>query len=308
MMSPTLLWMKLLKNGLILSFSGAAHLDYVAYGSGVRAAPAAAIKASRSCAAAEYAGWSAALRPYPCAIMADTQQQQPPGKCAACLQRIRNCCGWMRDFCGRWSVGMAPPSQGVRVTKLWQALLAELLGTMLFVLLGTGAWIETEPDRDRDPVRIAFTFGFSYAVLVYALRYISGGHLNPVISLCAAVIRRISPLRALLDVLVQCVGAILGSALLYAFTPNGQHDHLGATVPGENVSQDKSFAVEFFGTFVFVFVTVACWDKAKGEDTPTYINPFVIGITLIVAELYAVSLPRFGGWFTHICTRVPLSR
>lgn len=65
-------------------------------------------------------------------------------------------------------------------------------------------------------IQIALGQGLTLAVLVGALGNISGGHMNPAVTLGFVIARRISALRGLLYVLAQISGAILGAGLLYA--------------------------------------------------------------------------------------------
>ena len=62
--------------------------------------------------------------------------------------------------------------------------------------------------------QIGFTFGLMIAVLIQMFGHVSGGHMNPAVSIAMAVALNISPLRAILYVIVQCGGAILGSLIL----------------------------------------------------------------------------------------------
>ena len=55
------------------------------------------------------------------------------------------------------------------------------------------------------------------AVLIQMIGHVSGGHMNPAVSIAMAVTMNISPLRAILYVIVQCGGAILGSLILKRF-------------------------------------------------------------------------------------------
>ena len=189
---------------------------------------------------------------------------------------------------------MAPSSDGIRTPRFWQSVLAESLGALFLVLLGCGSWIETAGDKTNynpSHVRIAFTFGLLYAALVYCFRYVSGGHLNPAVTVAALATKKISILRAILYIVAQSIGAIVGAALLRGFTPNKHQEYLGASIPQDGVSAEQAFSVEFVATLVFTFVWAACHDKVEGEENLPAIQPFVLGLTLVAAELYAVSGP-----------------
>ena len=47
--------------------------------------------------------------------------------------------------------------------------------------------------------------------------HVSGGHINPAVSIAMAVVRAISPARAVLYTVFQCCGAVVGSLLLKAY-------------------------------------------------------------------------------------------
>ena len=47
----------------------------------------------------------------------------------------------------------------------------------------------------------------------------SGGHINPAVTIGFACVRRISVLRGVFYILFQCIGAIMGAGILYAVTP-----------------------------------------------------------------------------------------
>ena len=64
--------------------------------------------------------------------------------------------------------------------------------------------------------QIAFAFGLMIAVCIQMFGHVSGGHMNPAVSIAMAVVQAISPTRALFYVCAQSAGGILGSLLLKA--------------------------------------------------------------------------------------------
>ena len=62
--------------------------------------------------------------------------------------------------------------------------------------------------------QIAFTFGLMITVLIQMFGHVSGGHMNPAVSIAMAAALKISPVRALLYTAAQCVGGIFGSLIL----------------------------------------------------------------------------------------------
>ena len=51
-------------------------------------------------------------------------------------------------------------------------------------------------------------------VLIQMFGHVSGGHMNPAVSIAMAAAMKISPIRAVLYTAAQCIGAMFGSLLL----------------------------------------------------------------------------------------------
>ncbi|XP_072342982.1 aquaporin-5-like isoform X2 [Scyliorhinus torazame] len=81
---------------------------------------------------------------------------------------------------------------------------------------------------------------------------VSGGQLNPAVSLALLFSKRISPLRALLYMIMQTLGATAASALLYVLSPEDVRGELGLNKPSPGVTQSQALAVEIIVTFQLV--------------------------------------------------------
>ncbi|MEZ4297261.1 MAG: aquaporin [Polyangiaceae bacterium] len=99
---------------------------------------------------------------------------------------------------------------------------AELLGTLVLVLVGCGAAvvgvdaIGGEPGHGRATgVVVAMAFGLAMAGLVSALGGVSGGHLNPAVTVGMYASGRFPAKEVMPYVLAQTAGGIFGATLLF---------------------------------------------------------------------------------------------
>ena len=94
--------------------------------------------------------------------------------------------------------------------KTLRACAAEVIGTLFLVLVGCGACL----NHENDFVRIALAFGITVATMAQSIGHISGCHINPAVTAGLLVGQKIGLVKALLYVVAQCLGAILGAGLL----------------------------------------------------------------------------------------------
>ena len=66
---------------------------------------------------------------------------------------------------------------------------------------------------------VALAHGLAYLIFVAATQPISGGHLNPAVTLAAFMSRQVGAARAFLYVVAQCAGAVAGALLLMVMIP-----------------------------------------------------------------------------------------
>lgn len=120
----------------------------------------------------------------------------------------------------------------------FRAFLAELVATLVFVFVGLGStlsWTGALPTV----LQIAFTFGLGIGTMVQAVGHISGAHINPAVTVALLVGARISLVQTFFYVLAQMLGAVIGAALLYEFTPADIHGGFG-------VNQVSTYEIKSF--------------------------------------------------------------
>uniref|UniRef100_A0A4W3HXC0 Aquaporin FA-CHIP-like n=1 Tax=Callorhinchus milii TaxID=7868 RepID=A0A4W3HXC0_CALMI len=171
---------------------------------------------------------------------------------------------------------------------LWRALSAEFLGTAVFVFASVGSALPWDTVPSSDPLRVAVGFGLGVSVASAFTRGVSGGHLNPALTLALLARSRLHPLRALLYGLAQALGAIAASALLYAVTPPSARGELGLnTVSGlsPGVSRAQGLGVEVVATFQLALVALAVSDERNIFRGSAHLT---IGLSVTLGHLLTI--------------------
>lgn len=115
----------------------------------------------------------------------------------------------------------------------WRAVVAEFLAMTLFVFISIGSALgfnyplQGNQTLVQDNVKVSLAFGLSIATLAQSVGHISGAHLNPAVTLGLLLSCQISILRAVMYIIAQCVGAIVGTAILLGITTNLPENSLG---------------------------------------------------------------------------------
>src|SRR6476620_4330158 len=120
-----------------------------------------------------------------------------------------------------------------------QKFVAEFIGTLTLVLFGCGAAVLGGEHVGQ--LGISLAFGFAIVALAYGLGPISGGHVNPAVSLGAFIAGRLSLKDMLAYWAAQSLGAIAGAAIL-ALIAGGTASGLGSNGWGAGHFGDYPFA------------------------------------------------------------------
>lgn len=175
---------------------------------------------------------------------------------------------------------------------LTKRALAEAVGTFILVFLGCGSAIALTGAVPGDAGALQFTgvalgFGLGIAGAIYATGHISGGHLNPAVTIALTVIGRHKPADAAPYIAAQFVGAIVAAAALKGVFPDA--DGLGNNAVADGVGTGSALLVEVVLTAIFLFVIVSvATDK---RVTPGF-AALAIGLTL--AAIHLVGIPLTG--------------
>ena len=179
------------------------------------------------------------------------------------------------------------------------AYLAELIGTFLLVFFITSVvvlFVSTgeQAQFGSDFAVIGLVHAFLLFGLIVMFGVVSGGHFNPAVTLAAWVIKRISSIDALIFMLAQLSGGVLGALLCKALLlDEGRATHYGAVeVTGILGGNFQGAIVEAIGVFCLVLVILAAvYSKKSLKDWA----PLAIGTTL--GFIVMVGGPLDGGSF-----------
>ena len=159
---------------------------------------------------------------------------------------------------------------------------AEAIGTFFLCFAGIAAIIATgEPiNSGAGLVGIALAHGLALSIGVSIFAGISGGHLNPAVTIGLLSTGRISVSRAGLYIVAQLVGATLAAFICSQIYPPAAVDaaKLGIPLPSDWVTVPVLLMTEFVLTFMLmtaVFGT-AVDDRAPGMK----LGGFAIGLTV----------------------------
>jgi len=144
----------------------------------------------------------------------------------------------------------------------WRSVLAELLGSMMYVFASIGLAITTNTfvilgDFHSSLLIIALGDGLAFMAMVFAFQKLSGGLINPAVTWAALITRRIGILRGIAYMLAQVGGGLLGALLIAAATPDVYHGRLGSHFWDSNLSKFDGFLLITVLTGILVFVVFA---------------------------------------------------
>jgi len=176
---------------------------------------------------------------------------------------------------------------------------AELVGTMVLVLMGCGSAVIAGRNFSGlgadGTVGIALAFGLAVLVMVYAIGSISGCHINPAISISMLAAGKLSVKDTVGYVIFQCIGAVIGSALLYSIAignpsyslaNNGLGQNGYGTASPNGYSMTSAFIAEIVLTFIFLFVVFG----ATSPNAPRGFAGIAIGLCLTLIHLVGIPI------------------
>ncbi|XP_046403531.1 aquaporin AQPAe.a-like isoform X2 [Ischnura elegans] len=182
-------------------------------------------------------------------------------------------------------LGVKELTTGARVLLL-KALFAEFLGTLFLNFFGCASVVHKwSPDGAANIIQIALAFGLAAASIIQCICHVSGGHINPAVTLSMVFTSNITIVRGLLYIIAQCLGAIAGSGILIALTPENVGGNYGTTGPDARLTEPQALGMEFILGFILVLVVFAVCDPVRNLG---HHAPLAIGFVILLGHLAAI--------------------
>ncbi|OWM80154.1 hypothetical protein CDL15_Pgr019318 [Punica granatum] len=169
---------------------------------------------------------------------------------------------------------------------------AELLSSFIFVFAGVGSTMSSESEAtsaEAHLLTVAVAHAFAMSAAVFMSEHISGGHVNPAVSVGLVVGGQVSILTALCYVVAQLLGSSLACALLMLVSA-GQAIPVGRLAP--RIPLSGGVVMEGITTFAIVCTVSAARDPRNGSQGIT--GPMAIGF--IQGANIIVTSPFTGGY------------
>ncbi|KAK6462467.1 aquaporin [Scheffersomyces coipomensis] len=178
------------------------------------------------------------------------------------------------------------------------AFLGEFFGTFIFMwcafviaqIANLDATI-VSPVTGSNPSRlvmISLGFGFSVMMAVFMFYRISGANFNPAVTVTLMLAQAVSPLRGVIMIIAQFIGAIAASAAAWAMVP-GEMKFRNELGGGCSIARGL-FIEAFVTTILCLTVLLMAVEKHKA----TFMAPFAIGIALFIGNMASIHFSGAG--------------
>ncbi|MEW6637767.1 MAG: MIP/aquaporin family protein [Actinomycetota bacterium] len=215
-----------------------------------------------------------------------------------------------------------------------EAYLAEVIGTMILILLGDGVvanvLLRESKGENSGWIVITFGWGMAVAMAVYSVGWISGAHINPAVTIGLASIGAFDWAQVPGYIIAQFIGAFLGAVLVWLTYSNHWAGTADATLKRGvfcTIPQIRNtvanFVTEVIGTAMLVFGVVAIVANAQQINRASEIDlapvwqigifPLIVGLLVFAIGLslggptgYAINPARdLGPRIAHAILPIP---
>ncbi|XP_055952599.1 aquaporin-9-like isoform X1 [Argiope bruennichi] len=174
--------------------------------------------------------------------------------------------------------------------------LAEFLGTFILIIFGDAAFAQAVLEERKvadDVFAVTWAWGVAVMLGVATCANVSGGHINPAVTVAFATLGKFPWKKVGHYLLAQHLGAFVASAVLFVtykdaldwFDPNRTITgptataYIWATYPKPHVSILNCLLDQVVGTGLLMFTALACIDT-KNLNMPKWTHPFILGFMI----------------------------
>ncbi|KZT67246.1 major intrinsic protein superfamily membrane channel protein [Daedalea quercina L-15889] len=194
------------------------------------------------------------------------------------------------------------PNRWSRIREILREPMAEFFGVMILIIFGAGvdcqvvlsANTSVAPSAKGDYLSISFGWAIGTALGVWFSGGVSGGHINPAVTLAMATFRDFPWRKVPAYIFAQVMGGLCGAGVVYANYFHAIDIYEGGrgirTVPGtaslfstyalDYMTSVSCFFDEFVGTAVLLMVVCAFTDSNNGPP-PAGLVPLALFITIL---------------------------
>lgn len=181
--------------------------------------------------------------------------------------------------------------------ELGRALLGEFLGTFILVLtigcVSAQAILPRPSLNQTIGVNLGVGLGIAFGVAVCAK--VSGGHINPAVSLMFLTFKQLTPVRFVLYSLVQLAGAFVGALVTFLVYIDGINKfdggtrqvygtkataHIFASYSAPHLGVVNGFLDQVVATAVFCLLIAHITDKRN--HYPSWVQPYLVGTSFVL--------------------------
>jgi MIP family channel proteins len=192
------------------------------------------------------------------------------------------------------------------VSTTSREVLAEFLGTLVLIVFGVGVVAQVQLGGGSNGQYLSINIGWGLAVTmaVYVSGGVSGGHLNPAVTIAAAAFRGFPWSKVLPFIVAQTAGAFVASAIVFAsyheaiaHFDGGVRQVTGpmgtagifATYPQPWLSTLGGLIDQIVGTALLVGVILAITDH-RNTAPPKSLAPVVVGLlVMLIGATYGLN-------------------
>ncbi|XP_002733505.1 aquaporin-4-like, partial [Saccoglossus kowalevskii] len=174
----------------------------------------------------------------------------------------------------------------IRSVGFWRAVLAEYVATLIFVFLAIASGLNS-PGPDATIVQIAIGSGLAIATMIQCFAHVSGAHMNPALTIALFCTRKVNILVTVFYIPAQCIGAVTGAALIYAFLPStDSRGTLGVTSLSTGIHIWQGLFMEIIITFQMLLTFFATVDPRRSDLLGS--ASLAVGLAVIVGVMAGI--------------------